>query len=102
MNALVIAIGVTACLAAYFYVGWRLMRWDMPALWKRAARSYSTNSQANSGAALTLLFWPLRLPFLIAMDTAANFDPKRIEAELRESEKRIRELERELEIGRRS
>lgn len=103
---------ILACVAAYFFIGWMLMQWDMHALWIRARKAhvdghYSpelfepfARSQVHSGASLTFLFWPVRLPFLVVMHSAELQDPERIAAEIEAQQRRITELERELRIGR--
>lgn len=116
MTVALIVLGVVAYLTAYLCVGWRLMKWDMPALWERARKSNGIGvsgkfhdelfekfviSEAHSGAVSTLLFWPIRLPFLLAMAVADRMDPKRVEEQIRQNEARIAELERELQIKRR-
>jgi hypothetical protein len=105
MTVALIVVGVVAYLTAYFAIGWTLAKRDLPHLWERArGRRHSKGviaSEVNSGTVLTLLFWPLRMPFIFAARAATRFDPEVIEAERREQERRIAELERELRIGRR-
>lgn len=105
MTALLIVVGVAAYLTAYFAIGWRLAQRDLPNLWARARRRWDYDKiavgEVHSGTVLTTLFWPIRLPFVMAATVADRFDPKVVEAKRREQEKRIAELERELEIKRR-
>lgn len=110
-----IALGISlASVAAYLFVGWMVMTWDMPALWARARNANKSDyngaltvlgeqfaaTHVHSGAATTFLLWPFRLPFLLAMHSAVKHDPKRLQAELAAQQTRIAELERELRIGR--
>lgn len=105
MTAALIGVGIVAYLAAYFYIGWRLALKDLPHLWARVRRRrYSESvihSEVHSGTVSTVLFWPLRLPFIWAASVADQYDPVEIEAERNRQEARISELERELQIKRR-
>lgn len=106
MTAWLIVGGALAFLVAYFAVGWMLAVRDLPRIWERSRQRWTVESivrsEVNAGTTMTLFFWPVRLPFIRVAKFADRFDPKRIEAERREQDQRIADLERELRIGRRS
>jgi hypothetical protein len=113
MTALLIVVGGVAYLTAYFAIGWHLAKRDLPSQWERARLAYSPKRYGQdfsekrareivtSGTLVTLFWWPFRLPYIRVANMAARFDPQRIEADRVEQEKRIAELERELQIKRR-
>lgn len=95
-----------AVVAAYFGIGVLLAKWDLPRLWKAARAEYSHDQIARDvvrmGTAMTLLFWPIRLPIIglwTLLGSAVDaYDPKNVRKELDDARRRIAELERDLGI----
>jgi hypothetical protein len=105
----IIAACVVAYLVAYFWVGWALARRDLPNAWQRARKEYagleySTRSSVMEQTVAMALFWPLAIPIRRAHGFVTNAveqgDPKVQAAKIAEQQAYIRQLERELGIGR--
>jgi len=103
-----VLVGVLVYLAAYFSIGWYLARRDLPRAWAAARKEYTKEkyvlARVKEDTTATLFFWPVVLPvraFGGAVEkTAVEHDPREKDRRIREQEKRIAELERELGIGR--
>jgi hypothetical protein len=97
------ALIVLASIVAYFVVGYLLAVRDMPDLWARARKSWSTEdtqrSSVHMASAMTFLFWPFRWPFVLLFNTADRVDPQRLQEEVEERDRKIADLERQLRIG---
>jgi hypothetical protein len=89
-------------LVGYVAVGIGLAWWDMPRLWARAQDEWAAmaHDSVRLCTILTVLFWPVRLP-LVGLWTLAGYaadrgDPKRVEEELAEAQRRNAELQRRI------
>lgn len=105
-----------ACLAAYFGVGWRLAKWDMPRAWAGAIRENSSSydgevyeDMARQSVAFqtmgTIILWPVMIPFWRLLVPAIKGaveqgDPRALQREIKARDERIAELEKELGLGR--
>lgn len=106
MTATLITLGILAFAAAYLVIGWTLAMRDMPNAWSRARREWAIEEHVrDSVRAQTLLLvfgWPVLFPlgeFLSRLDSAmTERDPRVLKRRLDERDRRIAELERELEI----
>jgi hypothetical protein len=84
-------------------IGWKML----PMVWRYYARinQYDARLRAVTFLAVTAFWWPLLIPvmflgakFLLALD---RVDPVLAEKRAEEQQEKIRDLERELKIGRR-
>lgn len=102
-----IALAWWVCsMAVYFVIGWPIAIWDMSSLYARirecttpAGGALSDNEvrqEARWLSTLTLIVWPLRLPYLVMAHATDRRDPIRLEREIELRDAKITELERKL------
>lgn len=90
MTGVFVLTCITAYLAGYFTVGWRLARRDLPNAWRRARREWASESSIRDSVRwqtiCTTLWWPLILPTRAVRDqldqVAAAGDPEALKQEL--------------------
>lgn len=93
-------------LGIFLYVGIGIAAaiWDAPRVWA-AARARWTMEQhvrgdVNVATACMILFWPFRVPYAVTMRRVLAADPAQLQKQVEEHLQRVKQLERELGIGR--
>jgi hypothetical protein len=98
---------LAAGLVAYSAAGVSLARWDRPAAWARARKDWhfedSQRGSVRTQLICMLLFWPLLITVRMVLRKLDAFadagDPRALREALAARDRRVRELERELGIG---
>lgn len=101
---MIVALSITV---GYLLVGWLAAKRDMPRLWSKTRDFWSNDNSTVRTEVIflslcTLVFWPVRLPFLLVWHAIGQAvdkqDPVRWAEIVAEQKARIAELERELDI----
>lgn len=101
MIGLILGIGIPLL---YLFIGWRIAIFDMPRQWQMARRRYMPDSRYVRSDVMTIatwtaLLWPFAGFLVLVSRSIDSRDPQRVKAELKATERRVAELERELGIG---
>lgn len=103
---------ILAAPAGYCLIGWWAAKRELPRAWELAWKEHDSEghywekwrlSFVKGRLAITFLFWPVVLPARALSSKIDNrlseSDPAEIKAKLREQQKYIEQLERDLGIG---